>query len=105
MTGQTLDQTLPDRDQSSSQNQSAEQLGSDIGVSVTGTLSGESGQAAGLRSRLGVYAIHAEGRASDGALFARSAILRIVRRPNTPFEIFEWRQGQPALFGETKAGD
>ncbi len=104
ITGQNPDQTLLDRDQSSSQNQFAEQPGSDIGESVTGTLSSESGQAAGLRSRLGVYAIHAEGRTSDGALFARAAILRLVGRPNTPFQIFEWGQGQPALFGEINAG-
>ena len=105
MTGQTLGETAPGDGQISSQNQSAEQPGSRIGKSVTGTLSSESGQAPGLRSRLGVYAIYAEGRASDDSLFARAAILRIVGRPNTPFQILEWRQGQPALFGEINAGD
>ncbi len=105
LAGQTLGETAPGGGLSSSQVQSGEQLVSRSDDSDGSTPLSDSGEATGLRSRLGVYAIHAEGQASNGSLFARAAILRLVGRPNTPFQILGWRQGRPALFGEVKAGD
>ncbi len=105
MAGQTLGETALGGAQGSAQIQSGEQLGSSSDNSGSGTPLSDSGEVTGLRSRLGVYAIHAEGQAPDGSLFARAAILRFVGRPNTPFQILEWRQGRPVMFGEFTAGE
>lgn len=52
----------------------------------------------GLRSRLSLYAIHAEGRTPGGAVFARQAVVRVTESPDIPYQLFEWGQGERRLF-------
>ena len=59
----------------------------------------------GFRSRLNLYAIHAEGRTKDGAVFARDAVLRVTGGRNIPFQLLEWRQGKRKLFTEEDLED
>lgn len=55
----------------------------------------------GLRSRLGLYEIHAEGRTGDGAVFARTAVVLLTRGGRAPFRILSWRRGERRLFAAT----
>jgi hypothetical protein len=61
--------------------------------------------APGLRSRLNLYAIRAEGRTRGGAVFAREAVVRMKGDPDTPFQLLEWREGQKSLFAEADLRD
>ena len=72
-----------------------------------GTVSdnGDGPAALGLRSRLNLYAIHAEGRTKGGAVFARDAVLRVTGDRNRPFQLLEWRQGKRNLFTEEDLED
>ncbi len=58
-----------------------------------------------LRSRISMYAVHAEGRAVSGAIYVRDAILRLRGGSGAPYLILSWQQGRRTLFplGETDA--
>ncbi len=72
-----------------------------------GTVSdnGDGPAALGLRSRLNLYAIHAEGRTKGGAVFARDAVVRLTGDPNAPFQLLQWREAQRSLFAEADLRD
>jgi general secretion pathway protein K len=63
-----------------------------------GIAAGEDGETGGLRSRLALYAIHAEGRTVGGAVFARDAVVHLTRGRAATFRILSWRQGRRRLF-------
>lgn len=50
------------------------------------------------RSRVRVYTVHAEGRTDGGAVFAREAVVGLVRNPTEPFRFHAWRQDRRRLF-------
>lgn len=58
-----------------------------------------------LRSRISMYAVHAEGRTVSGAVYVRDAILRLRGGSGAPYLILSWQQGRRTLFplGETDA--
>ncbi len=58
----------------------------------------EAGDATDLRSRLGLYAIHAEGRTDGGAVFARDAVVRLTPSQTSAFQTLSWEQGRRVLF-------
>jgi general secretion pathway protein K len=58
----------------------------------------DDGNAGGLRSRLGLYAIHAEGRTDGGAVFARDAVVHLARSQRSAFQTLSWDQGRRVLF-------
>ena len=51
-----------------------------------------------LRSRISMYAVHAEGRVESGAVYARDAVLRMRGGSGTPYIVLAWRQGRRELF-------
>lgn len=61
----------------------------------------DEGNARGLRSRPGLYAIHAEGRTDGGAVFARDAVVHLARSQRSAFQALSWEQGQRVLFPAT----
>jgi general secretion pathway protein K len=61
-----------------------------------GTPDSESG--ANLRSRISMYAIHAEGRTDSGAVYAREAVLRMRGGAGLPYIVLSWQQGRRVLF-------
>ncbi len=63
-----------------------------------GSAAGEDGETGGLRSRLALYAIHAEGRTVGGAVFARDAVVRLALGRAAAFQTLSWRQGRRRLF-------
>ena len=66
---------------------------------------GDAPAVSGLRSRLNLYAVHAEGRTTSGAVFARDAVFRLTGDPDIPFQLLEWRQGKRSLFTEEDLED
>ncbi len=68
-----------------------------------GSAAGADGEVGGLRSRLALYAIHAEGRTAGGAVFARDAVVHLARGHAAAFRTLSWRQGQRRLFQATSS--
>lgn len=64
----------------------------------------EAGEPSGRRSQLGLYALHAEGRTEDGAVFARDAVVQLVRDQTPPFRTLAWQQGRRHLFPAATSG-
>ena len=63
----------------------------------------ESLAAGALRSRIGTYAVHAEGRTAEGAVFARDAVLRLRASATATHMTLSWRQGRRTLFQEAES--
>ena len=56
------------------------------------------------RSRVPVYAIHAEARLESGAIFVREVVVRVARDAVRPFAFHIWKRGNRRLFPETGQG-
>ena len=54
-----------------------------------------------------MYAVHAEGRAESGAVYARDVVLRMRGGTGMPYIVLDWRQGRRELFvpGAEEASD
>ncbi len=77
------------------------------GMAATEAAGEATGGRAATRSRIGTYAIHAEGRTAAGAVFARDAVLQLRGNTGAPYVALSWRQGRRVLFveGEEEASD